>query len=235
MSELLIKVNIDLLLGSFDLHINSSIAVYRTSIILGNSDLEDDITEHLLYVNWCAMDTYFPAINMVLFGNMSPKQAIEKVRKRRSSQPDSPDEADTDVSNRLGDILGGLINRQLQAKVKAPISDNRNGQNSTDTDGCSVCRDLLANLGRFLEMLETARNSERSDWLTVDEVAKELRISKTEVCRLIHYGQLEAINIVGSNGRVPQRGRPNVPPTLLQSFAVYKGPLLFQLCSRPFS
>ena len=40
-------------------------------------------------------------------------------------------------------------------------------------------------------MLETARRSFASDWLTVDEIAAELRISKSVVYRLIRNGELE--------------------------------------------
>jgi len=63
-------------------------------------------------------------------------------------------------------------------------------QNRADTDRCSVCRDLLANLDRFFDMLETARRPNGSDWLTVDDVAQELKISKSVIYRLTTKGAL---------------------------------------------
>jgi len=64
-------------------------------------------------------------------------------------------------------------------------SDNLNGAEMADSKNCSVCKDLLINIGRFFDMLETARRSFASDWLTVDEIAAELRISKSIVYRLM--------------------------------------------------
>ena len=76
--------------------------------------------------------------------------------------------------------------------------DNLNDSKMADSKNCSVCRDLLANLGRFFDMLETARRSFTSNWLTVDEIATELKISKSIVYRLIRNGELEAVDLVAS-------------------------------------
>lgn len=57
------------------------------------------------------MDRFFPAINAVLFGNISPKHAIDGMR-RRQPQPDNPDDRNPHESfrRRLGDILRGSMN-----------------------------------------------------------------------------------------------------------------------------
>jgi excisionase family DNA binding protein len=79
--------------------------------------------------------------------------------------------------------------------------------NRANTDGCSVCRELLANLRRFFDMLETARRRSGADWLTVDDIAQELKISKSIVYRLIRNGELEAVDlVVGGEGKAPQKG-----------------------------
>ena len=111
-AELLMRVNQCLLLGNFDLNMDRGVIAYKTSVMLGDSSLHDDIIEHLLLANWCAMDRYFPAMNMVLFGNISPKKAIEKVKGRLGPPPDSSDDADPGDSfhGRLGDILGRSLN-----------------------------------------------------------------------------------------------------------------------------
>ena len=72
-------------------------------------------------------------------------------------------------------------------------SDNLNDAEMADSKNCSVCKDLLINIGWFFDMLETARRSFTSDWLTVDEVAVELKISQSIVYRLIRNGELEAV------------------------------------------
>ena len=55
---------------------------------------------------------------------------------------------------------------------------------------CSVCRDLLANMRQFFDMLGVARTSSASAWLPVDEIASELKVSKSIVYRLIRHGEL---------------------------------------------
>lgn len=78
----------------------------------------------------------------------------------------------------------------------------RNG----DAENCTICSDLLANLELFYNMLENARRAQASDWLTVEDVAKELKISKSILYRLIRDGELEAVNVVHTNGKVPKKG-----------------------------
>lgn len=74
------------------------------------------------------------------------------------------------------------------------------------SEGCSVCKDLLANMSRFFDMFEAARRSQQSDWLTVEEIAKELEVSKSIVYRLIRKGEIKAVDIVDSDGEVPKKG-----------------------------
>ena len=111
-AELLMRANPRLVLGNFDLNMDSGVIAYKTSAMLGDSSLHDDIIGHLLYANWYAMDRYFPAMNMVLFGNISPKKAIGKVKEGRRPPPDSSDDTDSGdfFDGRLGDILGGSMN-----------------------------------------------------------------------------------------------------------------------------
>ena len=97
-------------------------------------------------------------------------------------------------------------------------SDNLNDSGTADSRDCSVCRDLLANLGRFLDMLETARRSFTSDWLTVDEVAAELKISKSIVYRLIRNGEIEGFDLVDKKGKIAQRGHYRITRSSLNQF-----------------
>ena len=83
---------------------------------------------------------------------------------------------------------------------------NLNRHQGIGSENCSVCQDLLAQLQRFFAMLDTSRRLPESAWLTVDEIAQELRISKTIVYRLIRSGELEAVNIVENQGKIAQRG-----------------------------
>ena len=76
---------------------------------------------------------------------------------------------------------------------------NQSGENS-------VTRDLLRDLQRFFELVQQIRSEIQSDWFTVEDIAKELKISKSIVYRLIRNGQLEAINVVENRPGPAARG-----------------------------
>ena len=93
--------------------------------------------------------------------------------------------------------------------MKSQASENLNTR-GTDGGNCQVCQALLVHLGRFFEMLETVRRSSASDWLTVEEIAHELKISKSIVYRLIRNGELEAVDVAEKNGEVAKKGHYRV-------------------------
>jgi excisionase family DNA binding protein len=97
-------------------------------------------------------------------------------------------------------------------------SDNLNDFDVPDGKSCSACRNLLANLERFLSMLEATRTSFASDWLTVDEIAAELKLSKSVIYRLIRNGELEAVDLVDSNGNTAQKGHYRITRSSLNRF-----------------
>ena len=97
-------------------------------------------------------------------------------------------------------------------------SDNVNDSEMADSTNCSVCRDLLTHMNQFFDMLESARTSSASDWLTVDEVAKELKISKSIIYRLIRKGELEAVDLVDNKGKIVRKGHYRIMRSSLKQF-----------------
>ena len=97
-------------------------------------------------------------------------------------------------------------------------SDNLKDSETADGKNCSACKDLLVYLGKFLDMLETAHKSLTSDWLTVDEIASELKLSKSVVYRLIRNGELEAVDLADTNGRMARKGHYRVTRSSLNQF-----------------
>ena len=95
---------------------------------------------------------------------------------------------------------------------------NLNKSKTPDNEACLLCKDLLTHMERFFNMLENARRLPTSDWLTVEEIAKELKISKNVVYRLIRNGKLEAINIVGTNGHIARRGHYRIKRSSLNKY-----------------
>ena len=94
---------------------------------------------------------------------------------------------------------------------------------------CSVCQDLLLNMHRFFDILGAARkpSTSESDWLTVDDIASELKISKSIVYRLIHSSELKAVNLVENNSRISQKGHYRINRSSLNQFLESKKVRLF--------
>jgi excisionase family DNA binding protein len=88
----------------------------------------------------------------------------------------------------------------------------------TDDGDCSVCQSLLANLQQFFGMLEDARRPPDSEWITVEEVAQELKVSRSIVYRIIRSGDLAAVDIVDSNGRVAKKGHYRIRRSSLDRY-----------------
>ena len=96
--------------------------------------------------------------------------------------------------------------------------DDNSTVNHTDSKNCSVCRELLDNLNRFFKILDNARKAPTDDWLTVEDVAKELKLSKSIVYRIIRNGELEAVNLVNNNGEIAQKGHYRIKRRSLEDY-----------------
>ncbi len=105
--------------------------------------------------------------------------------------------------------LGSVVIRQE--------SENSDIRSTSDNESCAVCRDLLNHMEKFFEMLQNVRKTQ-SDWLTVDDIATELKISKTVIYRLIRNGEIEAINVVENKGKFAKKGHYRIKRQSLQKF-----------------
>ena len=102
--------------------------------------------------------------------------------------------------------------------MKKQKSDSTGQSLRQDNDDYSVYRDFLANMQRFIDMLKTIPNRTETDWMTVEEVAAELKISKSIVYRLIRTGELEAVNIVLKNNGINSKGHYRIPRNKLNQY-----------------
>jgi excisionase family DNA binding protein len=98
------------------------------------------------------------------------------------------------------------------------MADKPDNLKAQGNEACLLCKDLLAQMQRFFDILQNARRSYESDWLTVEDIAKELKISKNVVYRLIRNGELEAVNVVGTNGHIAQRGHYRIKRSSLNKY-----------------
>lgn len=102
------------------------------------------------------------------------------------------------------------------------MSGNLNKSKTPDNEACLLCKDLLAQMQRFFDMLQSACRTSESDWLTVEDIAEELKVSKNVVYRSIRNGELEAVNIVETNGHIAQRGHYRIKRSSLNNYLEVK-------------
>lgn len=85
-SEFLTRANYGLILGNFELDFSDGEVRYKTSIYMGESELDFPIIKRMVYLNLSTMDDYFPAIMKVIYGGISPEQAIQEVEQYRDAE-----------------------------------------------------------------------------------------------------------------------------------------------------
>ena len=97
-------------------------------------------------------------------------------------------------------------------------SDNLESHGEAGSGNCSVCRDLLAHMERFFSRLQIARGAPESDWLTVDDISAELKVSKSIVYRLIRSGEIEAVNTASNTDKTGRKGHYRVKRSSLDKY-----------------
>ena len=103
--------------------------------------------------------------------------------------------------------------------IEQPV--NHEDNSSYDDADCSVCKEMLRNLERFADILQRTR-THSAQWLTVDDVAAELKLSKSIVYRIIRNGEMTAINVVETGGKMAQKGHYRVKREWLEKYIELK-------------
>ena len=78
---LLNQLNYTLFLGHFDMDVEDGEIRYKTSILYKHITPNTDLIDQIIMTSIVAMDTYLPAIMGVMFGGLTPTQAIEAIDK----------------------------------------------------------------------------------------------------------------------------------------------------------
>lgn len=91
-SELTARINCLLTLGNFEIDMEDGRILARTALKLGDTQLDNGTREGNIFHGWATMDYFFPAIASVLFTDISPREALDKLEdsERESSSGDKP-------------------------------------------------------------------------------------------------------------------------------------------------
>lgn len=79
MAEFLARANYGLIIGNFELDFDDGEIRFKTSIDVEGDELSPALIRQVVYSNVAMMDTYLPGILAVLYGDVSPMDAIARV------------------------------------------------------------------------------------------------------------------------------------------------------------
>ena len=78
-SEFITRANYGMIIGNFELDYTDGEIRYKTSVDVEDVDLVEPLVRHLMYANVLTMDRYFPGLMRVLYGGISPAEAVGEV------------------------------------------------------------------------------------------------------------------------------------------------------------
>ncbi len=78
MAEFLTRANYGLKVGNFEMDFTDGEVRYKTSINVENDTLSGTIIRNLVYANLWTMDRYLSGILSVIYGSVTPVEAIKK-------------------------------------------------------------------------------------------------------------------------------------------------------------
>lgn len=79
MAEYLTRANYGLVLGNFEMDFRDGEVRYKTSIDVEGAEIVPGLIRNLVYANVITMDRYLPGLLSVIYGNLTPHEAITQV------------------------------------------------------------------------------------------------------------------------------------------------------------
>ncbi|MGK7908795.1 MAG: YbjN domain-containing protein [Synechococcus sp.] len=79
MAEFLTRVNYGITIGNFEMDLDSGEIHYKTSIDVEGDRLSTTLVRQVVYTNIAIVDRYLPGIMAVIYGDVSPNEALTKV------------------------------------------------------------------------------------------------------------------------------------------------------------
>ncbi len=86
MAEFLTRANYGLTIGNFEMDFDSGEIHYKTSLDVEGDRLSTALVRQLVYANVAIVDRYLPGIMAVIYGNVSPIDAISQIESSEENQ-----------------------------------------------------------------------------------------------------------------------------------------------------
>ena len=89
-AEFITRANYGLYVGNFELDYSDGEVRYKTSIDMEGGELTTRMVDNLVNASVSTFDRYFPGLANVLFADMSPAEAIERIELKTTSAITAP-------------------------------------------------------------------------------------------------------------------------------------------------
>lgn len=87
MAEFLVRANYGLVIGNFEMDFDDGEIRYKTSLDVRGDELSVSLVKNAVYMNVLMMDRYLPGIMAVLYGGVSPAEAIAQLEAEGVASP----------------------------------------------------------------------------------------------------------------------------------------------------
>lgn len=77
--EFITRANYGLKIGNFEMDYSDGEVRFKTSVDVENVELTPELISNQVYANMWTMDNYLPGIMSVIYGDISPDEAVEEV------------------------------------------------------------------------------------------------------------------------------------------------------------
>lgn len=81
-AEFLTRINYELFLGSFEMDFSDGELRYKTAIAVEDGELTQAMIKKMVYVNVMSMDRYLPGILSIVYGGVSPADALAQIEQK---------------------------------------------------------------------------------------------------------------------------------------------------------
>jgi GTP-binding protein EngB required for normal cell division len=92
-AEFLTRANYGLILGNFEMDFADGELRYKTSILVGDNELDYPVIKTIVYSSLSTMDNYFPAIMKVIYGGVSAEEAVNQIEEEQENEEEEEEEA----------------------------------------------------------------------------------------------------------------------------------------------
>ncbi len=85
-AEFLMRANYGLILGNFEMDFRDGEVRYKTSMFVGENELDYPVIKKIVYSNLSTIDEYFPGIMKVIYGGVSAEEAVKQIEEEEEEE-----------------------------------------------------------------------------------------------------------------------------------------------------